>query len=190
MQRPSQPITGASCQRPHTSAKGALRANGHRQLFFIQFSLFFFAGVSLYSLGIHHLSARAQLAAGALVLVVASLALLLGRPLLALWLTVPTLTLLFGIAATPGLRSAGRFGDVSYGIYIYAFSVQQTFIWLYKDSLGFWQLLAASAAVTVVLAFLSWHLVENRPCGSSPGAGASRPRLLKLAAITRSIRRL
>ena len=81
MQRPSQPITGASCQRPHTSAKGALRANGHRQLFFIQFSLFFFAGVSLYSLGIHHLSARAQLATGALVLVVASLALFAGSAL-------------------------------------------------------------------------------------------------------------
>ena len=98
---------------------------------------------------------------GTLVLVVASLALLLGRPLLALWLAVPTLTLLFGITATPGLRSAGRFGDVSYGIYIYAFPVQQTFIWLYKDGLCFWQLLAASVAVTVVLAFLSWHLVEN-----------------------------
>ena len=81
--------------------------------------------------------------------------------MLALWLAVPTLTLLFGITATPGLRSAGRYGDVSYGIYIYAFPVQQTFIWLYKDSLGFWQLLAASVSVTVVLAFLSWHLVEN-----------------------------
>ena len=72
--------------------------------FLMQFSLFFFAGVSLYSLGIHLLSARAQLAAGALVLVVTRLALLLGRLLLALWLAVPTLTLLFGIAATPGLR--------------------------------------------------------------------------------------
>ena len=112
----------------------------------MQFSLFFFAGVSLYSLGIHHLSARAPLAAGALVLVVASLALLVSRPLLALWLAVPTLTLLFGIAATPGLRGVGRFGDVSYGIYIYAFPVQQTFIWLCKDSLGFWQLLAAAGS--------------------------------------------
>ena len=85
----------------------------------------------MYSLGIHHRSARAQLAAGALVLVVvvASLALLVGRPLLALWLAVPTLSLLFGTTATPSLRSAGRFGDVSYGIYIYAFSVQQTFTW-------------------------------------------------------------
>lgn len=129
--------------------------------FLVQFSLFFFAGVSLYSLGIHHLLARTQIAAGALVLVVACLALLLGRPLLALWLAVPTLTLLFGITATRGLRRAGRYGDVSYGIYIYAFPVQQTFIWLYKDSLGFWQLLAASVAATVVLAFLSWHLVEN-----------------------------
>ena len=84
----------------------------------MQFSLFFFGGMSLYCLGIHHLSARAQMAVGALVLVVASLALLLGWPLLALWLAVPTLSLLFGITATPGLRSAGRYGDVSYGIYI------------------------------------------------------------------------
>ena len=145
--------------------------------FLMQFSLFFFAGVSLYSLGIHHLSARAQLAAGALVLVVASLALLLGRPLLALWLTIPTLTLLFGITATPGVRSAGRFGDMSYGIYIYAFPVQQTFIWLYKDSLGFWQLLAASAAVTVVLAFLSWHLVENPALRFKPKRRRTAPQI-------------
>ena len=129
--------------------------------FLIQFSLFFFAGVSFYVLGIHRLSGRARLAAPALAIAAAALAMLLGRPLLALWLAVPTLTLMFGNASTPGVRSAGRYGDLSYGIYIYAFPVQQTFIWLYKDSLSWWPLLAVSAAVTVSLAFLSWHLVEN-----------------------------
>lgn len=129
--------------------------------FLIQFSLFFFSGVSFYVLGIHRLSGLARLAAPALAIAAAVFAMLLGRPLLALWLAVPTLTLGFGNASTPGVRSAGRYGDLSYGIYIYAFPVQQTFIWLYKDSLSWWPLLAVSAAVTMLLAFLSWHLVEN-----------------------------
>ena len=128
--------------------------------FLMQFSLFFFAGVSLYGLGIHLQPARARLAA-AVAVVAAGLALFLGQPLLALWLAVPTLTLVLGNASSPGVRSAGRFGDLSYGIYIYAFPVQQTFVWLCKDSLSWWPLLIITTAVTLLLAFLSWHLIEN-----------------------------
>lgn len=37
------------------------------------------------------------------------------QPLLALWLTAPITVLAIGLASTPYLREAGRFGDLSYG---------------------------------------------------------------------------
>jgi len=141
--------------------------------YLMQFSLFFFAGVSLYGLGIHQQPARARLAA-AVAAVAAGIALFLSQPLLALWLAVPTLTLVFGNASTPGVRSAGRFGDLSYGIYIYAFPLQQTFVWLYKDSLSWWPLLTITTAATLLLAFLSWHVIENPALQFKPKRGRRR----------------
>ncbi len=142
--------------------------------FLIQFSLFFFAGVSFYRLGIQEKPRHIWFAA-AVAAVAAGLALLLGRPLLALWLAVPTLTLVFGMASTPGVRRAGRYGDLSYGIYIYAFPVQQTLIWLYKDSLSWWPLLIITTAMTSLMAFLSWHLVESPALQFKPKQKRSPP---------------
>ena len=82
--------------------------------------------------------------------------------LLALWLVVPSTTVMPSCACTPGLRRAGRFGDLSYGVYIYAFPVQQTLIWLYHDRLSWHTVLGLTLVVTLALAFASWHLVEKR----------------------------
>ena len=43
----------------------------------------------------------------------------------------------------------------------YAFPVQQTFFWMYKDRLSWWMLLVLVSATTLGLAFASWHLVEK-----------------------------
>lgn len=142
--------------------------------YLMQFSLFFFAGVSLYGLGIHQQPRRAAWAV-ALAVGAAGIALALDRPLVALWLAVPTLTLAFGNASTPGVRSAGRYGDLSYGIYIYAFPVQQTIIWLFRDSLSWWPLLVIIVAITVLLALLSWHLVENPALQFKPKRKRNQP---------------
>lgn len=53
-----------------------------------------------------------------------------------------------------------RLGDISYGVYIYAFPVQQTLVHFFPD----WHLamhLCGSTGVTVVLAALSWRYVES-----------------------------
>jgi peptidoglycan/LPS O-acetylase OafA/YrhL len=89
--------------------------------------------------------------------------------LLALWLVLPVSVVLAGQAGTPVLRRAGRFGDLSYGLYIYAFPVQQTLIWQLKDQLSWGALLALTIATTTVLAFASWHLVEKRALRLKPG---------------------
>lgn len=126
----------------------------------IQFSLFFFAGSSFYYLRIQANKRHATLALG-ISWITAIIAITLGKPLLALWLVVPVTTLVFGNMSTPGIRDAGRYGDLSYGIYIYAFPVQQTFIWLWKDHISWWTLLGITAIATTTLAFLSWHLIEK-----------------------------
>ena len=66
--------------------------------------------------------------------------------------------------ATAGLgRLSGQppFGDLSYGVYIYAFPVQQTLMQLFGPGLGVWAFGAATAAVVLPLAAASWWLVER-----------------------------
>ena len=145
------------------------------QRFLLEFGLFFFAGAVFHDFGIHTRRRRA-LAALALCWIGAGIAYGLGRPLLSLWLVVPVTTLLIGTASTPWLRRAGRFGDVSYGLYLYAFPVQQTLIWLYRDKLSWLAVFMLVLACTLGLALASWHLVEKRalrlkPARRAPGQG-------------------
>lgn len=66
---------------------------------------------------------------------------------------------LLGFAQTPRLRAYNRLGDYSYGMYIYAFPVQQT-----MAQLGFltpMSNLALAFPVTLVFAVASWHLIEG-----------------------------
>ena len=58
------------------------------------------------------------------------------------------------------LRRYNRLGDYSYGLYIYAFPVQQLVVFA-MPGIGVAALFAASAAGTLALAVLSWHLVES-----------------------------
>ena len=128
--------------------------------FLLEFGLFFFAGSTFHALRLHEKGRHAMFAL-ATCWAFAAGALVLGRPLLSLWLVVPITVLVVGNASTPYLRRVGRFGDVSYGMYIYAFPVQQTLIWLFKERLSWWSLLGLTLAITYALAFASWHLVEK-----------------------------
>lgn len=129
--------------------------------FLLEFGLFFFAGSALCFWRVLELKRQqtALLLTGALI--AAAIALVFNRVFLAVWLVLPLALVLLGHAATPYLRRAGRFGDLSYGVYIYAFPVQQTIFWLYKDQLGWWALMAWVLTITLLLAFTSWHLVEK-----------------------------
>ncbi len=55
-----------------------------------------------------------------------------------------------------------RFGDISYGIYIYAFLIQQTLIYLFfKDYKSPFLLSLATLCVVVPIAYLSWRFIEK-----------------------------
>jgi peptidoglycan/LPS O-acetylase OafA/YrhL len=74
-------------------------------------------------------------------------------------------TLLF-LAYIPGgvVRAYNRLGDYSYGLYIYAFPVQQSVAALFPG-ISPWRMILISAPITLTLAALSWHLVEKKALG-------------------------
>lgn len=68
----------------------------------------------------------------------------------------------FGTSSTPYLRQAGRFGDLSYGVYLYGFPVAQTLSWAFGRDMSFHAHIALSLVISMLFAFASWHLVEKR----------------------------
>jgi peptidoglycan/LPS O-acetylase OafA/YrhL len=85
----------------------------------------------------------------------------------AAWILIPTVTFAFGFAYSPLLNRLIRTGDYSYGIYIYAFPVQQTIASFYpKIPIGLYLLVCSF--LTFVLAILSWHLVEKYALSLKP----------------------
>lgn len=85
----------------------------------------------------------------------------LGAGHVALVFLIPVLVIFIGTRSTPVINRFGRFGDVSYGVYIYAFPVQQTVLWMSGKDFPFATGLVIAAVVTLACAFLSWHLVEH-----------------------------
>ena len=67
---------------------------------------------------------------------------------------------------------AARFGDLSYGLYIYGWPSQQAVIWLMKGHAAWWQVFLLATVIAGTLAFLSWHLVEKRALSLKPGSGS------------------
>jgi peptidoglycan/LPS O-acetylase OafA/YrhL len=66
---------------------------------------------------------------------------------------------------------AARFGDLSYGLYIYGWPVEQIMLYLRPDT-GPVALFLLALAITAGVAFLSWHLVEKRALRWKPRASA------------------
>ena len=93
---------------------------------------------------------------------------LLGFRYLGLMIGLSFAIIYFGISSTPVIRQFGRWGDPSYGLYLIAFPIQQTIIQLFWPSLGFTATLALTIAVTTVLAYLSWHLLEKKALQLKP----------------------
>ncbi len=90
------------------------------------------------------------------------------------WLFVPYVVIAIGSAETPFLRRASRWGDLSYGIYLWGFLVQQILI----SQLGIVPPpvnIVLVAALTALAAFASWHLIEKRALRLRPRAPAAAP---------------
>jgi peptidoglycan/LPS O-acetylase OafA/YrhL len=77
-------------------------------------------------------------------------------------LLLVTGTIAFAHWPLPRLARFGRYGDFSYGIFIYAYPTQQLIAWLGVSEAPY-RMLALAYPLTLALAVLSWHCVE-RPC--------------------------
>lgn len=134
---------------------------------------YFSAGMVLYRARARLLNARAL----ALASLAAAAFALAGAAPFALWLVLPLATLLAAHLRPPAFKSRLLFGDWSYGIYLYAYPVQQTLVHAGVRDLAL--SLALSSAITLGLAMLSWQLVEARALRLKPrGPGIAAPRPL------------
>jgi peptidoglycan/LPS O-acetylase OafA/YrhL len=88
---------------------------------------------------------------------------------LGLAFVVPSLTIAIGVRSWTGLRDTSRIGDLSYGIYIYAWPVQQIGVAIMGRQTPYLELLSITIPVTLVLAAASWHLVEKKALCFKPG---------------------
>ena len=85
----------------------------------------------------------------------------------AAWAFLPLLVLGFGLSYSPLFSRFTSKGDYSYGIYIYAFPVQQTVsMYFPKESVSFQIVL--SSVFAIVLAVISWHVVEQPALNLKP----------------------
>lgn len=71
--------------------------------------------------------------------------------------------LLMALAYWPALHPLhlGRFGDFSYGTYLYAFPIQQLLVLRVHGQIDPWLLFAEATPITLILGALSWFLVER-----------------------------
>ncbi|WP_115572446.1 acyltransferase family protein [Xanthomonas campestris] len=88
---------------------------------------------------------------------------------LVLMAVLPYVVLSFSTIATPMISQAGRFGDPSYGIYLYGFPVQQALFAVGGSSMGPLENTAFAVPIVVALAYLSWHAIEKRALSFKPG---------------------
>ncbi|KRC61794.1 hypothetical protein ASE14_13350 [Agromyces sp. Root81] len=148
----------------------------------------FFALGALASTHLPNLVGPARGAAVAGAIVVLAVSPLMGgvAPAIALWLALPTAIIWVGRMSTPGVRSAARFGDLSYGIYLWGYLVAQLLIsWIGLDHPEL--LLVHTLGAVGILGALSWWLIE-RPALRFKGVtlGKSVPQTASSAQSTRA----
>ncbi|MGH8033004.1 MAG: acyltransferase family protein, partial [Luteimonas sp.] len=112
-------------------------------------------------------------------------ALLFFQPNSAFWMEItlyvvaPYCLLSYATAASPVLSRAGRFGDPSYGIYLYGFPAQQTVCHFMPGVSAVTNTLIA-LPIAVILAYASWHLIEKRALAIKPRRHRAVPATISL----------
>jgi peptidoglycan/LPS O-acetylase OafA/YrhL len=89
--------------------------------------------------------------------------------------------LVLHLAYIPGgrVRAFNEWGDFSYGVYIYAFPIQQTLAQFFP-AMSLLAMVAASNLLTLAVAALSWHGVEKRALAQKGDFAAATSRALNL----------
>lgn len=86
-----------------------------------------------------------------------------------LYLCLPYVAVALGTATDPFLSKVSKFGDFSYGTYLWGFPVQQALSSLFGSSLSPELNAILALFIVIPLAACSWHLVEKRALAWKPG---------------------
>lgn len=122
--------------------------------------VFFAMGAILRLLAERGLKFRTDVAVGLLAVYLVAAGTLPQHTTKIAWIFLPYVVLTIGLASTPYVRRASRYGDLSYGLYLWAFPVQQLVIDLWgvqRMSVN----LVVVTLITAALALASWHVVEH-----------------------------
>jgi peptidoglycan/LPS O-acetylase OafA/YrhL len=87
------------------------------------------------------------------------------------------LTLYFALHHSPALGQLRRLGDLSYGVYIYGWPVEQAVAQASGGQASWWEVFLASLAISLLLAWISWHAIERRAIRWGHGFGRRRTAL-------------
>jgi peptidoglycan/LPS O-acetylase OafA/YrhL len=120
------------------------------------FGLFFLAGMILNSLEV---SGKIFLVS----LLIGCLAIYIGFWLPGIVIALPITVIYFGRMSTPPICNLDKIGDISYGVYLFAFPVQQTVVYFLGANNSYMMLATISIFITYLLALVSWKLLES-PC--------------------------
>lgn len=78
-----------------------------------------------------------------------------------MYLLLPLMIIAFALYKNEILNNCGKYGDFSYGMYIYAFPIQQT-ISFFLPGIVSLRMFAYSFVITIAFAIISWNLIEKQ----------------------------
>jgi peptidoglycan/LPS O-acetylase OafA/YrhL len=131
----------------------------------------FFAGGTLYALR-RRVPFTPRVAAGAAAAL--AVAALIGGLRLVFPLAGAYLLLFLACSPALPLQGFGRYGDFSYGLYVFAYPLQQSIVQYAGTSISMPVFFGVAFTVTLVLAVLSWHFIEAPSLARKPRRASAR----------------
>ncbi|MCA8833427.1 acyltransferase family protein [Hymenobacter pini] len=120
----------------------------------------YFVGGAIWALLPLPTERRRNLLAGSAFVVFFGLVLSLPHMAWTSYFLFPLILVPLGSLAYPGISALPRFGDISYGVYLWGWPVQQLLIYYFHPS--YLQLVIFSIIGAYIMGYLSWKLVEER----------------------------
>jgi peptidoglycan/LPS O-acetylase OafA/YrhL len=92
-----------------------------------------------------------------------------------LLLILPYFSLSFGTGFAPALRKVTRGADLSYGLFLYGFPIEQILRLKFAAVMGPWKTFVLATVISAGLAYVSWYWIEKPALGWKPRAKKREP---------------